>query len=316
MKRFVELFFQNLPLPLYIISITLHCLGIYLLSNLPQGKRNQDIIIMNLSIAEIFMSSCDLTQNILIRFQKIYDTITNYFIIGHCCFFVIPSFLFMIVLTIDRFCEIHYHIKYPLYIQKKMVMFILSICWLIGALTAITMLLLRTYYHDDMATIIFEYFFPIIEGIFIIIATITYCYIYSKFKEAAPVFPKGTTITQNTNANERTVRKTNFFVPTLIIITFIIFVIAPDIANLILFYITKTGTNLHSNILLLFYVLGYICDATIYIFLQKNIRKLLFKKLGFRNRNRNNNVELKTRRVIHEHGNNAYIKDETEFNRT
>ena len=71
---------------------------------------------------------------------------------------------------------------------------------------------------------------------------------------------------------KRKLQSTKVFPPFLIILTFTIFVIGPDTANLFLFYISDTGTNFHANILLTFYVLGFISDALIYTFLLTTLR--------------------------------------------
>ena len=94
--------FWYLLLVLHIVSIGLHCLGIYLLLNLNHEKSNQPVILMNLSIAEIFMSAFDLVYNIMIKL-KIDRNISEYFYIIQCTCFVIPSFLILTFLALDRF---------------------------------------------------------------------------------------------------------------------------------------------------------------------------------------------------------------------
>ena len=376
-------FLTNIPIPLYIISITLHITGIFLLTTQRSRRRNQDIIILNLSICELWMSICDLVQNILMRSgQGSYIMKSQgyqYLILVQCTFFVLPSLLFMIVLTVDRFFEVYLNIRYYIYFSRKKVTVIIVVCWLVGMLLAVTLFAWKWKRPLDATSVIYQYLLPTVEGVFLIIAATTYSYIYKKYRSglkcprlgkvipnvvpiplapqklyvrslssssaseeiippkvsARPLFNRsisptteGTFKTKSTPNNssttnvdildsecfnipdkkpstlkkrsssvfrkfstfsqgivqrafrrKRVIRKQNFFVPSLIIVTFVLFVIVPDTLNLFLFYISKQGTSTHSNVLLIMYALGFIADATIYIFLQKQIRNSLFRKL-------------------------------------
>ena len=232
-------------------------------------------IIMNLSVAEILMSLSDLTQNILSRHKlfPIPSTRIKYLTITQSCLFVIPSFLIMTVLAVDRFLEIYLHLRYCNLINRKKLKILLFLCWCTGFVGAAILLPLAAV-GKDSATIIFKYPFPIIEGMFLMVAISSYSYIYNKFKN------RNNNEIKNKNSIKSKFRKRNFFAPTLIICTFIIFVLSPDIANLFLFYITDIGSSYHANIMLLCYVIGYILDAIIYIFLQERVRRKLIKKTG------------------------------------
>ncbi|XP_057303557.1 uncharacterized protein LOC130640955 isoform X1 [Hydractinia symbiolongicarpus] len=284
MKSFVEHLFENLPIPLYGIAITLHCLGIYLLICLKHKRRNQDTVILNLSIAEIAMSLFDLTQNILSRGNSVTSTNIRYLTIAQCSFFVLPSFLIMILLTLDRFFEVYLNLQYFIYFNKKKTRILLALCWLTGLVCGIVLLSLKKFY-EDTSTIIYKYIFPVTEGVFFVVAVVTYTYLYKKFRLVRR-HPSTESVNRSTKATapKSGLRGRNFFAPLLIIATFLIFVMVPDVTNLILFYILETGTNLHSNILLLFYAIGFTCDALIYIFLQKHIRDILMLKLNLKKR--------------------------------
>ena len=255
--------FENIPVPLYLLSIMLHSIGIFLLLTL-KHRRNQDIIIMNLSIAEISMSLCDFSQNILSRYHNVSAFHIKVLTITQCSLFVVPSFLIMIVLTVDRFLEVYLNIKYHTYVHKFKVKVSLSICWCAGMSIAILLLTLK-FRSINSAAIIFKFIFPSVEGMFLLVALVCYIYIFNKFKEMkkTPTVP---------SIVRKKLECARIFPPFLIILTFGMFVVAPDTVNLYLFYISEKGTNFHANILLLFYVLGFISDAVIYIFLQKSMR--------------------------------------------
>ena len=266
--------FWYLLLVLHIVSIGLHCLGIYLLLNLNHEKSNQPVILMNLSIAEIFMSAFDLVYNIMIKL-KIDRNISEYFYIIQCTCFVIPSFLILTFLALDRFFEVYLNLKYPIYFSRKAVLRWLSACWFLGSIQGVIMVILQVVYGIRSLRYIFVILFPFFELIFFTVAFVAYSYLYIKYRK----MQRKVHSLQHTSL---VFRRRKMFVPTLILFTFFLFVIIPDQLHLFMFYVCKKGSDLMMHIILTLYVTGFICDACIYIFLQKSIRNLLMKKLGLR----------------------------------
>lgn len=274
-KSALEYAFENIPLPFCVISISLHGIGIFLLTSL-KTRRNQDVIILNLSIAELIMSCCEMAQNILHHVYPVSSLAVSYLTVAQCTLFVFTSFLIMIVLTLDRFLETFLNLKYVCYINKTTTRRCLFVCWLSGWTCGSVLLPLRYYHDKNIATVIFKYIFPITEGIFLITAAACYSYIYAKFRKLNYQPFQGKPEFYGHQARTK-YRKKKFFPPFLIMISFVLFVVLPDIANLLLFYVFKNGITLHSNILSTFYVLGFICDAVIYVFLQKHVRKQFYR---------------------------------------
>ncbi|XP_066932247.1 uncharacterized protein [Clytia hemisphaerica] len=324
----------NLPLLFYSIAVILHSIGITLLLKL-RRKRNQDIIILHLSITELFMCLLDIIQNILSRDDYVTEMtsrVKSYVIIVNCCFFVVPSFLIIITLTIDRFLEIYLNIKYQLYFSKKKLKFVLTVHWVLGSILGAALLVVRLTHGTQARLVIFMFIFPTLEIIFLIIAIVTYAYIYRKFRskfkrlfigKVTPVkkdldnsnlegeakSPYGIELKGQTSPIKRysvwkgkltrarklvitnvmrrpsnkeqqkpMLKRRNFFAPSLILVTFVLFVVIPDSLNL-LFHYSKT---LHwsedtQNILLCLYSIGFIMDGLIYIFLQKHLRVIFWK---------------------------------------
>ena len=303
----------NLPLPLYATSVLLHSIGIYLLF-CKRHRRNQDIILIHLSISEIGINIFDITQNIMTRSQN-NKRVVSYLIVINCSFFVIPFLLIVILLTVDRFLEVFLNIKYQIYFNKSKTVILLLSGWGIGLFTGVPLIWMKWRYDTKVRHIIYRVMFPLYESIFLIIATCTYTYIYKKYRESLRHRPslgritslvvepwktegilgsggsKGNTdcsnnkkrtiifwrkrilpICQTKGSNGKkqktekriNIKKKNLFAPSLIIITFVLFVIVPDILNLFLFYVFKNnGSPLLSNILLCLYGIGFIADALI-----------------------------------------------------
>ena len=101
-------------------------LGDLSISEFKPQKSNEPIILMNLSMAEIFMSAFDLAYNIMLK-VKIGQNISEYLYIIQCTCFVIRSFLILTFLALNQFFEVYLNLKYPIYISRKTVLRCLSV---------------------------------------------------------------------------------------------------------------------------------------------------------------------------------------------
>jgi len=257
---------------LHSIAISLHLLGIFLLSQQIKKDRSHQVpIMLNLSIAEIFMSVFDVAYNIMIV-NGVDENISIYVYTVQCTCFVVSCFLILTLLTLDRFFEVYLNITYPVFFTRRVVYMCLLSCWLIGFSLGILLCSLRYAIGIDTLDVVFKVLFPGFEIIFFSSAVITYSYIYSKFRKLSrdPI--------RNASSSQ-SLKKRKFFVPTLIIFTFFWFAIIPDQLHLFLFYIYGIGSTTFLNAILLLYVIGFICDAVIYIFFQKTTYKILRKFL-------------------------------------
>lgn len=257
---------------LHCFSISLHCLGIFLLSHQIKKDRSHQVpIMMNLSVAEIFMSIFDFTYNVMTR-ENFNNNIRTYVYTIQCTCFVISCFLILTVLTLDRFFEVYLNLKYPIYFTKGVVRICLAGCWAIGFSLGMALCVARYLYGTNTLDVIYRVLFPLFEIIFFTVAVMTYTYIYSKYRLLLRN-PVGNRNRSNAFG------KPKFFVPTLIIFTFFFFAIIPDQLHLFLFYIYDIGSKLLLNIILTLYVIGFICDAVIYIFFQRTTRQILRMKI-------------------------------------
>ena len=280
-----ETIFRYIPLPLYLMAIALHVFGCFIIITKVKNRRNQDRIILNLSVAEICMACSDVTQNILMTMLPVHSKVIRYLTIIQCSMFVFPCFLIMITLTLDRFFEVFLNIRYSCFVTTLKMKQTLLICWCSGFMLAAVLvpLSIGTVHYQLIACVIYKYIFPITEGMFLVIAICSYAYIYNKFRQLNKL-PGIKTLELKGEYRKIERRKRRVFAPFLIVLTFIGFVIIPDLANLMLFYVFKNGTNFHSNLLLICYALGFISDAVIYLFVQRHIKRHALRTLkgGYR----------------------------------
>ena len=366
---------ENLPVLFYSIAVILHTVGITLLIKLKR-KRHQDLIIMHLSITELFMCLLDIAQNVIMRYgyvTPVTSQIIYYVIMVNCCFFVVPSFLIIITLTLDRFMEVYLNLKYHLYCKNAQVKCILVANWIVGAVLGVVLIALRVTKGTKSLKIVYLVVFPCLQLVFLLIATVTYAYIYQKFKskfkrlflgkvspavatehtchhknnnntpddkyslpplqESTPYGIDSIRRRENNNDNNNNDKKRhsfwdvtqprkvvvfnglvkpaddnnidstpkrkrrrrrkatknvpfkrrNFFAPSLIVLSFVLFVVIPDMLNLLINYLKIIeGTASTYNILLCLYSMGFIMDGIVYIFLQRHLRTMLVKLLSRR----------------------------------
>ena len=162
---------KNIPLLFYTIAIILHSTGIILLTKI-QRMRNQDLIILHLSVSELFMCLLDIAQNIMTRDRYANQSTSlavSYVIIANCCFFVVPSFLIIITLTVDRFLEVLLNIKYQLYFTKLTVKLVLALNWSLGAALGTLLISIKTIHGTKVRLIIFMVVFPVLHVIFLVL---------------------------------------------------------------------------------------------------------------------------------------------------
>ena len=167
-------------------------------------------------------------------------------------------------------------------------------CWIISLTTMVIFTTLRATIYPSIARVIFMYLFPTVQGCVLVVGLFSYIYIYRKIRTFRDP-PARASVCENMEIQKR---RRIIFSPFLILLTFFLFAIVPDIANLMIFYVYEdVGTNLHSNILLTLYVVGFISDAAIYTLLQKHIRRRIVRNMLKFRRNRVANATTNTTTV-------------------
>lgn len=195
-------------------------------------------------------------------------------------------YLIMFAITLDRFLEIRLDIKYHLYSNKKTVKKVLLSAYII--LNALYMTLLCIYlayrqpaYTTNIIRSFVLYFAPVIDTIFVIFAMIAYSYVFSKlYRNRRKDDALRTQLAVNQPNVPIILKADRFRVPFWIVLTFVLFLIFPDILELI--RKTLLHPSLQDDFQMLSYVLyriGFIVDPVIYIYnlesVQYKLRKVL-----------------------------------------
>ena len=291
----MELAFEILILVINFINGILHGVGIYLLACLYQNHlyKVQQIYLINLSISEFLLNFIEAIKR-CVKFTMPVNAnngnssivVGTYLQIIQATSFAALYYIVMIYLTLDRLFDIFLNIKYPIYWNEHKAKHLLYGTWFTANIVAIIICLVHKFNEFPWQIVCFKYFYPIIDFVFLVIAIFTYCFIYFKYTQQTtrvhPIITGSNRIAFVKISNLAALRRSKFHIPILLILTFLIFVI---IADLTYFFVAIVGGN-HSDLLLticlLSYCLSNTADAFIYIFMQRDVRRLLWKKICFR----------------------------------
>lgn len=291
------------------IVIFFHCLGIYLLRCLIRNDRGgvQTIYIMNLSASEILCSTLYMIgyiTNLIYATKKPGPEIFIFFNYLSILTETMVMFLYyssMLFTVIDKFLEVFLNIKYPLYFNTRRASYIVAASWIIGVIFCVIVICIdkfTTYKYMNMTEI--KFFFVGFDFLFIVVSIASYTYIFGKYIRTR-LMPHAHTCCQTSVTSTRQLksqsstssltftnlyqlfRGSRFYISALLILNFTLCTVIPDLV--FFFHIDKmqyNDTKIYITVaMLIIYEISFLLDAWIYVFVQKNVRRILWKKLRY-----------------------------------
>ena len=264
------------------IVLCTHVLALYLLKKDRSFGNIQKYLLVALCITEVFLVISLLIYGI----NRLYSW--SGFEVA--CFFgettvCLMYFCVMITITWDRYAEIKLNLKYPLYCNSKKTVTLLVIMFIISlSLFVILLPIQLTNGRWDYDLYLKIYVFPIFHGIFIISAVFVYCYIFKKVRKSqiAQLKIRRQLQLQMSSLNSRNKvnlkSKPKLFVPSLIVLTFLIFATLPHCLLLVCLF---SGWNKVFNLIPLLYLFGWFVDPVIYVLSVKSIQQVFRRFLRF-----------------------------------
>ena len=268
------------------MNIILHTTGSSLLITLYKNGKDsvRHLLIINLSLIEAIMSFVGvmITVSEMIfhengawsnTFDKYVSILRNTGLI----FLYITSMYFI---TVDRLLEIHLNIKYSLYCNDMNSKLLLISTWIVGIAITITVIILTLLTEFEYEKPLYFYFFSPLTVGFVVLAIAVYISIFRKFRASRRRKPSG----DNKNIKAESIwtvfKKSKFFIPTLLIGTFIVFVTVPGSVYNYVVFILKRQRYVVGAILLISHSVSLAVDAITYVFLQNDVRRLLRRWMG------------------------------------
>jgi len=177
--------------------------------------------------------------------------------------------LIMVVVALDPYLIITLNVKYNLIITRLKMQFMLSSCWVLGFINMVLSFLSDFKTRED---VVVRYIFPVICSIFIVFSIYSYTCIFKKLKGRYSAKKPVVSITGG-STSQRTVK---YRIPALIITSFIVFVFTPTVAYI---FVRNQKKKMHESIVALCYAIGFVVDASVYLFLQPDNKAYICQKM-------------------------------------
>lgn len=274
---------------LSVCNILLHSLGTYLLATLYfNGKANaQKVYLLNLSLLLVCINILNCIYRIphaIILYREsdsgIIETQMYIQIILSTGFYPIYYFN-MFYLTIDRLLNVLLNAKYKVYWDETKAMYLVQITWIIGLVASICISVAYNYTKFYWEVVYWVYFYPTLDVIFIVLALITYSVLFWKYNMSQNFRAKNKgKLARNRLENSfQAFRRSRFYIAVLLILSFVVLVLIPHIVGFVYAYIHQEQAEMVISICWLLYLTSDLINAWVYIFVQRSIRTLLWKKL-------------------------------------
>lgn len=296
-------------LTLCFIILMTHSIAVALLVKLdpPKMNWNMRVVLLNLTIAQLILviteiivlcielgnSKKEVLQTI-IKLGRLQQTAGAKIVLSGLMFF----------LTFDRFSEIHWNIQYHISLSPKRVATIIILIWVTGlASTAIMGVIIHVTDNEDKCLdFFFKYVHTSLNISYILFAILVYLYLFKKFYNSRLTFHKRVhslacnEIHKNINVPSKTAlqsysknlenktelkkikvfKESNFYLPTLLILFYIILYVIPGIIYAILAFM-EIQTLMAYSVVNLFYTFAILIDPVIYVFSSQPIRSMLLR---------------------------------------
>ena len=223
-----------------LLASLFHLFGIILLYRMTIEKSNQTLLIINLAGTELLYCLYEFAYVLLkvVSVDKPPALVTIDWIVALS--FLIANKLMMLYLILDRFAEIYFHMKYPLFFTKARVIKILSVLWVFSIVygTVIAVLTIwsngfkNPYIEKSNYIQSYNYFTLVVDATITVVAVGTYLCFYSKVSSIIK-----RTKSEEKQRNQGMDRKQNrkFLIPFLMIATYLVF----NVSSTVLFTVRR-----------------------------------------------------------------------------
>ena len=272
---------------LNVVTMMAHVLGCYLLTcQYENGVQNsQQLYLINLAVSEGSLNFLQLlTNHVGVDVDSSSLTVVRHYIKTVRGYgFNTVYLLTMIYLTFDKLLDIHLNIKYHLYWNEQRTKYLITTTWCLTLTSAITVSIVYHYTGFKVHEGLDLYVYPTFNIIFLIIASLTYGFIFHKYKKSRhpPVQLGNTQVRQSTF---RVFQRSRFYIPVLLITSFILFMAVPDFIQMACVASGQShdGHFVLTTCLRILWAISYFIDAVIYILIKTSVRNLLKEKFGLK----------------------------------
>ena len=259
---------------LFICPVTLlfHFLGTFVVSCLIHngGYKIRHLLLLNYSLCVIATGSTNIIHIMVHRY--LHDNK------GHACCVMVYYVFFcaMIFINLDRLLEVLLNIKYPVYITKNRTVGAIAFSWCVGIVASVMASVLTTF--EEMLDYL-PYIATPIDICYLVFVTVSWTIIFYHFKRSRR-HPTALNNSSTVISIGATFRKSKFFVALLLVLSFVLCTIPPD-----LMVMMKSGQDTACLSIISFYIASTV-DALLYITMDRLTRRMLWRKLRINRRGR------------------------------
>ena len=249
------------------LAISFHVFGLYLLFHL-KILRSQHVLLINLSLCEILqggMRNINLFAHIFLPEPRSFEAAR---ISRTISFLVVaPVYIFlMMMLSLDPCLMVVLRVKYESIVVKKRVTLLMIICWFVGTMPGI---FAHSFLDLNYIIHITEVVAPVLAVLFIFHTCVTYAVIITKIYSKRNKLEQERKGVETQGLRRHSERNFHLKTPTLIIVTFLVFIVAP------LIYERTVRTSLEQDFIIgTLFSCGVASDALIYIYCCRAVKRV------------------------------------------
>ena len=260
-----------------LLVICTHTLALILLVNVRQNnvQGHQKMLLLALCETEITFAVINIGEELccILEMKKVADIL---FIFLFSCLSLLNLFI-MFLITMDRYLTIRLNIKYNIFCPPKKMVIVLLVL-----LTTSFLPLIPSYAFGLKKVLAFGslYFYPILGTTFVISASVIYFYIMKQvlrnrrnLKRLRKQLKENNKIVCPARPSDRF----KLFIPTLIIVTFVTFMLGA--VFVLAFSQYKNVTPNMNKIPMVLISVNYVADSLIYVFSLKSIRSAIKSRI-------------------------------------
>ena len=267
----------------YALPMLLHSVGFILLCRVKCEVPNQRAIAMNLAASETLYCMSGFIYNVLrFVFPREGPEILYYVIVFLDISTFVNSRLVFVNIIVDCFLYIWLNIKYTMYVNTKRVRIAIITQGFLSVVSGLTFVkLLKYQIIQDFLT--FSYFNISLDAVVVASAIIVYTYIFIKVNKITKEMRKQSNSVNHDRKDKNVSHRvwSKLTVPTLMVVTFILFNVNSAIMNIVIKKQPSKNPSLPTASLVL-ELLGHCLEAFINVLLIKSIRDILFGVIGRR----------------------------------
>lgn len=262
------------------IALILNAIGVWTLIKLQHKYISQNQKVLAVTLCSIELCTCVIVIARCFTLMVEVEVLRTVFISFHIVTLGLMYTFVMFLITVERYLLIKLNIKYAIYITTKKMKITLCVAFVVFTVAFLILLTFNIHLEHDIERLFVVYIYPIFEFLFIAAVFLTYYAIFKKYKSNDQRLERlRFHVCNNTNSFNRCALKSkgfDFYIPSLIIVTFIIFTVMPNMfRRLVLLWEDAPWTfSLNS----LAFPFGWIFDPLIYIFSIRNIKRRFQQK--------------------------------------